>query len=132
MSYRLNKRCRIERENYYDDDSAGYVVTGTNTIIVQDAPTRLDFYMPRVALTKVQGLETEKTYTAFLHYSWQTPYDIREQDVFILTFPPHDPLYNKRFRIIGVSLESAHPTDPRGVLELTLTRIVESRSSDSI
>lgn len=132
MPYQFNRRCRIERENFYNDAGGGYTVTGSNTIISPDEPCRLDSYMPSIFLTKIQGQEIEKTFTLFLHTNWQHPLDVRGQDIIVITFPLHDPFYNKRFRVRGPSEEAQHPTDPRGILELTLTRIDQSRTSDSI
>jgi len=136
MSYLANLHFKIIRELIGVDDYGGAYVTGV-VVISEDQMGRLDEYIPIQARTKIQGLEIERSYSLILHYNRQNNLRapdgsfIRENDIVILTFPPHHELYNKRFRIRGVSLESAHPSDPRGVCECTITRIDETRDGNT-
>lgn len=131
MPYLMNARCRIERLVGTDDEYGGYSPTGT--IVVSDMEfCRLDMYMPNQALIRQLGLESEKTYTIILHYNRQNPTDVRENDIIILTFPSHHPMYDFRFRVRGVSYEATHPSDPRGIIECTVTRWERGRTSSSI
>jgi hypothetical protein len=131
MAYLFNKRVKIERLVGVDDDNGGFSPTGT-FVVSEVQSARLDQYMPSQWQIRNYGLETEVTFTLILHYGRQNPIHIIENDIVTLIFPPHDPEYNHRFRVRGVSNEATHPSDPRGIIECTLTRIRETRSSASI
>ena len=125
MPFHFNLRVNIERETFSDDSYGGAVSTGT--VIYRNEPTRLDYFMPRQNLIGPYGLETSKTYSFFFHYNQQHPITIQENDAIIPVFPLHHPQYLERFRVIGVSFEATHPSDPRGIVEVTCQRIEKSR-----
>lgn len=129
MPLLLNLRVDIIRETSNDDVYGGAVVTGT--VIYQDELSRVDYYMPSVALLKSVGIETEKAYTFFFHVHWQHTLNIRENDVVQIKSPIYHPDYNNRFRIRGISREANHPGSPYGVIECTCTRIERSRGNDT-
>lgn len=128
MPFHFNIRVSIERENHTDDVYGGAVATGT--VLYLDEVSRIDYYLPRQALILVPGLETSKAATFFFHVNQQHPLAIQENDVVTITFPPHHPDYNKRFRMRGISREAAHPSDARGILETYCERIEKSRGPD--
>lgn len=128
MPFHNNIRVSIIREQWIDDVYGGAVSTGI--ALYFDEPSRIDYTMPRQNLTGPYGLETTKTYSFFFHYNQQHPIKLQENDLITITFPPHHPDYLKDFKAIGVSYESTHPSDPRGLLEVTTHRIEKSRGKD--
>jgi len=119
----LNSRCSIYRDVVFADDDIGGA-----------APVRLEKYSKvkcRVSsvrptqFSREQGLETPKLYNVVLQ---PASLDIRENDEFYLTSPNNHELYHKYILIEGVQIDSIHPNDPRRHIELTLSRIVRSRS----
>ena len=128
MPLHFNIRVSIERETFTDDVYGGAVSTGT--ILYANEPSRIDYYMPRQALISVPGLETSKAVTFFFHVNQQHPLAIQENDTVIITFPPHHPEFNKRFRLRGFSREATHPSDARGILEAYCERVEKSRGVD--
>lgn len=118
----LVERFQIIRSSWTDDIYGGAVETGT--VIYNDIHGRLDYYTPRAQVREI-GIETDKTYALII----RPPIDIRSEDVVVLTFPPHHPDYNNRFRVRGVQRQSMHPSDSRGFLDITLQRIETSRTN---
>lgn len=125
MIYHFNIRVSLSRETFVDDSYGGAVATGT--VYLREENSRIDYYLPREALTRVPGLETDKAYTFFFHVNTQHPVPLRENDIVQITFPPDHPNINDRFRVRGISREASHPRDPRGVIEAYCERIETTR-----
>jgi len=120
----LNSRCSIYRDVVFTDDDIG-----------GPEPVRLEKYSKvkcRVSsvrptqFSREQGLETPRLYNVVLQ---PAGLDIREHDLFYLTFPTNHELYHKYILIEGVQIDSISPSDTyRRHMELTLSRIVRSRT----
>ncbi len=129
MPFHFNLRVDIYRETHTDDVYGGAVIL-TGSLLYANEPSRMDYVIPRQWLTRNQGLETQKTYSFFFHTNQQHPVWLNEDDYVEIVFPPQHPQYKKRFRIVGVSFESNHPSDARGVIEVTAQRVEETRGND--
>jgi hypothetical protein len=125
MPLHFNLRINIERETYTTDVYGSAVSTGTTVIF--DEPARIDFTIPRQRHDAPQGMETDRTYSLFLHYNQQHNIDVREGDLVKIVFPPHHPEFGERFRIRAMSREATHPSDARGIIECTMISIRRSR-----
>lgn len=128
MKLHFNLQVDIYRETHTDDEYGGAVATGT--MIYQGEYCRMDYYMPRQATALGQGMETNKSYTFMFRSSQQKTVWLQENDYLQIVFPPHHPQYQKQFRVIGVSFEGTHPSDTRGIVEVTCQRIEKSRGVD--
>lgn len=124
-----NVRCDVYRETITDDVYGG-AETVTGTFIVRNQPARLDYYTPKIYLTGIQGIETDKIYSIFFRSTYQKPIPIRENDIVTVVFPTIHDDYNVRLRVRGVQRNSLHPQDPNSIVECTLNRIETSRGNN--
>jgi len=119
----LNAECSIYRTTTPADDDIGGAVP-VRTIEHEDIKCRVSSPRP-TQFSREQGLETPKLYNVVLQ---PATLDIRENDEFYLTSPSNHEIYQKYILIEGVQIDSIHPNDPRRHIELTLSRIVRSRT----
>lgn len=118
----LNAKCSIYRDTVTDDNIGGAVpISG---LVYSDVKCRISSVRP-TQFAREQGIETPKLYNVVI---WPADYAIRENDDFYLTSPSNHELYHKLMPIEGVQIDSIHPNDSRRHTELTLSRIVRSRT----
>lgn len=118
----LNVKCSIYRDTVTDDAIGGAVpVSG---LVFSDIKCRVSSVRPS-QIMREQGYETPKLYNVVI---WPANYDIRENDDFYLTSPANHELWHVIIPIMGVQIDSIHPNDSRRHIELTLSRIVRSRT----
>lgn len=129
MSLLYNVRCSVYRDIIVNDMYGSANATGTLTIATNE-PCRLDHNIPKDDELRGPGIETNVSYSLYIRSTRQHPINIREEDYVVITFPNFHPEYGHRLRVSGVSPESLHPQDPNSILEMTLTRIRESRATE--
>jgi hypothetical protein len=105
-----------------DDDVGGALMSGT--VAYECIHARFTEQRPSMLLVQ-QGIETEKMAQAMLRPPSLVLY---ETDHFEITGPPNHPFYLDRWRIMSIETPSMHPSDGRGFLTLTLSRIVRTRT----
>ena len=123
MTALLNIRVDIIRMDYNTDEVGGAVETGT--VVYKNISARQDFYTPKWT-SQPAGIETAKTYTFIIRPPSMI---IFPEDVIQIVFPSNHNDFMKRFRIRGVQYQSIHPSDHRGFIDCTCTRIEFSRSN---
>lgn len=115
-----NARAAIYRmDPYADDEVGGAMITGS--AIYTEVPCRAE-QVPAPLLALAQGIETVQLFQYSL-----APYniDVRERDEIEITYPPNHPLLNQRMKIVSRGTSSI--STPRGHLEVTAQRVVQSR-----
>jgi len=118
----LNCKCSVYRDTVTDDAIGGAVpVSG---LVYSGVKCRVSSVRPSQAAREV-GMETPKLYNVVLQ---PASLAIRENDDFYLTSPANHEIFHKLIPIEGVQIDSIHPNDPRRHIELTLSRIVRSRT----
>lgn len=93
-------------------------------LVYSDVRCRVSSVRP-TQFAREQGEETIKLYNVVI---WPADYAIRENDDFYLTSPINHELWHVIIPIMGVQIDSIHPNDSRRHIELTLSRIVRSRT----
>jgi len=119
----MNAKCSIYRVTTPADDVIGGAVP-VRTLTYSGKKCRVSSVRP-TQFAREQGMETPRLYNAVLQ---PASMDIREHDEFYLTSPSNHELYHLYIEIEGVQIDSIHPNDPRRHIELTLKRIVRSRT----
>lgn len=123
MTAGLNIKVDVIRINYgADDDTGGAVTTGTTVY------SFLPFAMTPRRPSQVSleaGLETETFYDGTCKANNIT---IQERDEIQVVWPVGHPLYNLRFRVLGV--QPGRRRQRYGATHTTLSRIRESRSNN--
>lgn len=123
MTAGLNVSARIWRESQAPDDSSGGAII-TGTVAYECVHARFSPQRPNMLLLQ-QGLETDKIAVAMVRPPSLVIY---ERDEFEIVGPPNHQFYGNHFRIISVESAGVHPSDGRGFLTLTLSRIVRTRT----
>lgn len=122
MTAGLNLKVDIIRINYASDDAVGGAVTTGTTVY-----SALEFVMtprrPSQASLEA-GLETEVFYDGTCKANNIT---IQERDELLVVHPVSHPLYNLRFRVLGV--QPGRRRQRYGAIHTTLSRVRESRSN---
>lgn len=126
----FNARCDIYRDTTTDDAYGGAITTGT--IVYANQECRLDYYEPRMGDNRKQGIETEKTFSLYLHDNRQNMINLRENDYIHIISPAVHVYYNQKFTVRGVQYESVHRESRFGIIEATLTRFERSRTDASL
>lgn len=126
MTAGLNIKVDVIRTNYASDDVVGgAVVTGTTVY------SHLPFAMTPRRPSQVSleaGLETETFYDGTCSQTfYRSLVAIQERDEIQVVHPPEHPLYNLRFRVLGVG--PGRRRQRYGAIHTTLSRIRESRSN---
>jgi len=106
-----------------DDDVGGAQPSGT--VLYTSIQGRFQA-QPASQLLLQQGLETERTYTA-----WLIPgtLNVRERDELELVEPFDHHYHGDRFRIIRVQYSDHNPRDPRNYILVYMIRSVEAHGS---
>ena len=118
----LNCKCSIYRDTVTDDAIGGAVpISG---MIYSNVKCRVSSPRP-TQFAREQGWETPKLYNIVLQ---PASLAIRENDDFYLTSPADHEVFHKLIPIEGVQIDSISTSDPRRHIELTLSRIVRSRT----
>lgn len=112
-----NLRANIWRYSYPSDDEVGGAQP-SGTVVLFSVEARMQDSAP-IAAFAIQGQETNKVHIATVYPG---TLDIREFDQFEPVSPPNHPWVNLRFRIDTVQRPNYHPSDPRGMLILTMVR----------
>lgn len=122
MTAGLNIKVDVIRINYSSDDVVGGAVV-TGKTVYQALPFAMTPRRPSQASLEA-GLETEVFYDGTCKANNIT---IQERDEVKVTWPPNHPLYNLRFRVLGV--QPGRRRQRYGATHTTLSRIRESRSN---
>lgn len=117
----MNRRAKIIRINYADDDSVGGAVV-TGTVIHWNVPLRME-ESPQAEVFLQQGIETQNTFRATIIPGTM---DIRERDELEITSPRDDMFYGQRFRIVTMRWSNLNPRDPRNYAMLQMVRSVRA------
>ena len=124
MTAGLNVKARIWRMVQRPDDLIGGAQY-SGTVAYSCVSCRLTQRLPSMMLVE-QGIETEKVAIAEVRPGSLI---ILERDEFEIIGPFNHPYYGERWRVIGVDGGSVHPSDSRGSIRLSLSRIVRARVS---
>lgn len=126
MTGGLNIQVDIIRINYASDDVAGGAVT-TGTTVYSSMPFAMTPRRPSLVSLEA-GLETETFYDGTCNQTfYRSLVTIQERDEVLVVHPPEHPLYNLRFRVLGV--QPGRRRQRHGAIHTTLSRIRESRSN---
>lgn len=126
MLQSLNFLCSIYRDTTTDDNIGGAVPA--KSAVYTNIKCRVSSVRPS-QIMREQGLETFKLYNVVIQQkSPPNALEIRENDEFYLTSPTNHELHHLYIQIDGVQIDSVHPNDPRGHIELTLSRFARSRT----
>lgn len=112
-----NVRVRIIRYSYPTDDEVGGAQP-SGTVVLEGIEGRIQDSTPIPAFA-IQGVETNKIVTGEFYPG---TLDIREYDQCEITSPLNHPYIGLRMRIDTVQKPNYHPSDPRGVLLVTMVR----------
>ena len=115
-----NLHARFWRLTYPVDDEVGGALP-SGTIVYESVEGRIQASTPIPAFA-MQGLSTSKVMTGEFYPG---TLDIREFDQCEVTSPPNHPYYGQKFRIDTVQKPNYHPSDPRGLLLVTLVRDIK-------
>ncbi len=111
-----------------DDDQGGAVPSGT--IVYRDIYSRISPLQPTMAILE-QGIETVQIFSGVFQYpafNITGGFNVLENDVFEVTWPPISAHINKKFIFIGIQFQSYD--DSRKYLVGQLRRLVTANSNN--
>lgn len=112
-----NLLAKFWRKSYPVNDIVGGALP-SGTVTYENVQGRIQAATPIPAFA-MQGVETSKI---MIGTFFPGSLDIQEYDECEVTSPPNHPYFGFKFRIDTVQPPNYHPSDPRGVLILTMVR----------
>jgi hypothetical protein len=109
--------CSLITFSYPSDDSVGGAVP-SGTVLYERLDARIEANMPVQALVD-QGIDTVENWQVLIH-----PGNINAEhnDQIVFTAPTGDWFYGKKFRIIGITRTSSHPSNDRNLIKFIVRR----------
>lgn len=121
----MNRVCELITFAYPQDDSSGGAVP-SGTVLYPRLSARIEANMPTQALIE-QGVEVPTTYQVMLFPGNIT---VKHNDQIRFVAPVNDWFYDKKFRVIGLTRSSSHPSNDRNLVKVIVKRWEEGHAND--